>query len=118
MFFAIAVVMGYMSATNAWVETQVSQSIGAGYANPTLSRLSSFGGLASWACMLPAAYFYSVSDYDKNLWDGLIFCVVSFLGGSVTAVFVSSRRLRYLLSPTVLIVNPTLAFLTYWISSN
>lgn len=117
MFLAIAVVMGYMSATNAWVETQVRQSIGAGYANPALSRLSSFGGLASWACMIPAAYFYSVSDYDKGIWDGLIFGIVSLIGGSLIAVLISSRRLRYLLSPFALIVNPLLVLVSYLLST-
>lgn len=116
MYLLIAVTMGYLSATNGWVESQVRQSIGAGYANPTLGRLSAFGGLTSWACILPAAYFYSMSDYDKNLWDALIFILSSF-GGAMVAGLIKSRRLRYLLSPAVLLVNPTLTAVAYWISA-
>jgi hypothetical protein len=116
MYLLIAVTMGYLSATNGWVESQVRQSFGAGYANPILGRLSAFGGLASWACVLPAAYFYSTSDYDKNLWDALIFILCSF-GGAMVAGLTKSRRLRYLLSPSVLLVNPAMVAAAYWMSA-
>jgi hypothetical protein len=117
MYLLIAVVMSYMSATNAWVETEVRKSVGASYANPTLARLSAFGGFASWACLIPAAYFYTVSDYEQTFWDGLIFCAVGLVGGAFIAAMVTSRRLRYLLSPLVLFVNPALTVLVYVMSS-
>lgn len=116
MFLLIAVAMGYLSATNAWVETQVRSGVGASYASSALGRMSAFGGLASWACTIPAAYFYSVSNYDKNFWDGLIFCACTFLGGSVAATLVRSRRLRYWVSPFALVINPALACLAYVLS--
>jgi hypothetical protein len=115
MFLLIALAMGYLSAVNGWVESQVRQSIGAGYFNPTLGRLSAFGGLTSWACILPAAYFYSTSGLDTNLWDSLIFVLCSF-GGAMIAGLTKSRRLRYLLSPTVLVINPILLVVAYWLS--
>lgn len=117
MFLLIAVAMGYLNAVNGWVESQVRQSFGAGYVNPTLGRLSAFGGLTSWACVLPAAYFYSTSDFDRNFWDALIFILCSF-GGAMIAGLTKSRRLRYLLSPATLIVNPALTILAYWISTH
>lgn len=117
MYLVLALVMGYLTATNAWVETQVRQDIGAAYANPTLAKLSSFGGLASWFCIIPAAYFYSVSDFDTNFWDALLFCACAFIGGTLIATLIRSQSLRYLVSPFALIINPALVFLTYWMST-
>jgi hypothetical protein len=116
MFLLIAVAMGYLISTNAWVETQVQRSIGASYANSTLGRMSSLGGFASWTCIWPSAYFYSVSDYDKTYWHGLLFFVCSLLGGSVVSALINSRGLRYRLSPFAIIINPALTCLTYFMS--
>lgn len=115
LFITIALTMGYLVAINAWVENQVRSHIGASYANPTLGLLSSIGGLGSWACILPAAYFYATSDYDKNLWDGLIFVLCTF-GGAILAGLIKFRTLSYLISPFVLFANSTLAYVTYSMS--
>jgi hypothetical protein len=116
MFLLIAVVMGYLISTNAWVETQVQRSISASYASSTLGRLSSLGGLASWPCLFPAAYFYCVSDYDKTYWHGLVFFICALFGGSVVSTLINSRGLRYRLSPFTIIVNPALVCLAYFMS--
>jgi hypothetical protein len=116
MFLAIAVVIGYLISTNAWVEMQVRSSTGAQYANETLGKLSSWGGWASWTCLFPAAYFYSVSDYDKTYWDALIFFFCALFGGSVVSALINSRGLRYRLSPFTIIINPVLACLVYFMS--
>ena len=118
MFLLIAITMGCLTASNAWVETQVRTDMCAVYANPTLGRLSSLGGLASWACVIPAAYFYSASDFDMNLWKGLLFCSCALLGGPVLTTLIMSRYLRYLVSPFVLFVNPALACLAYAMSTH
>lgn len=115
-FFAVALVMGYISATNAWVETQVRTNIAASYANSKLGILSSLGGLTSWICPIAAAYFYSDSTYDKTFWDGLLFILCVFFGGTVIAGLVKSRYVRYMISPFVLIINPVLTYLAYVIS--
>lgn len=117
MFLIIAVAMGYLISTNAWVENQVQRSIGASYASSTLGRLSSLGGFASWTCLFPAAYFYTVSDYDKTYWHGLLFFVCAFFGGSVVSGLINSRGLRYRVSPFTIILNPALACLAYFMSA-
>lgn len=118
MFLLIAIAMGCLTASNAWVETQVRRDMCAVYTNPTLGRLSSFGGFASWVCVIPAAYFYSVSDFEMNLWNGLLFCACALFGGPILTTLVMSRHLRYLMSPFVLFLNPALTCLAYTMSTH
>lgn len=111
MLYLIAVVMGYFVGTNALVEKQAKGFVGADYANPAMSMLSSLGAFGGWFCILPAAYFIG-SDYGNGFLDGLFFVLAS-IGGAVLSGFLQIPGLNYLLSVVTIFVNIALAFVVY-----